>query len=32
MRARKDEATSTLVKSMGIESPTDFPNDFGKTG
>ena len=29
--ARKDEATSTLV-AMGIESPTDFPNYFGKTG
>ena len=29
--ARKDEATSAIV-AMGIEKPTDFPNDFGKTG
>ena len=28
--AQKDEAASALV-AMGIENPTDFPNDFGKT-
>ena len=30
-RSRKAEAASALV-AMGIEKPTDFPNDFGKNG
>jgi hypothetical protein len=30
-KSRKKEAASALV-TMGIEKPTDFPNDFGKNG